>query len=191
MDYVNVVANSCQSNATEKARLTKTPKTLTQDTPTIPPETPTNVNKNQSPKQQPTRVQPSKQKERSQQHSASTTNEANHDSAQIPHNEEYVQPYGPFIAAKRRRRNIPYFLSNIDTGVVEKDVYDMLKSKNVFVSNIRIFHGRNGSSARVNISSDDVPKVEIEYFWPDGICRKWVPQHEYTRDTAARKIRPF
>ena len=64
----------------------------------------------------------------------------------------------------------------------------MLKSNNVFVSNIRIFHGRNGSSARVNISSDDVPNVEIEDFWPDGIsCRKWVPHHEYTRDTAPRK----
>ena len=134
MDYANVVAHSCQSISTETARLPQTPKTLTQDTPTIPTATPMNVQKHQSPKQQPTPVQPSKHKERSQQHSASPTNEASHDSAQLPHNEEYVQPSGPFIAAKRRRRNIPYFLSNIDSGLVEKDVYDMLKSKNVFVS---------------------------------------------------------
>ena len=49
MDYANVVANSCQSNPTEKARLTQTPKTSTQDTLTIPSVTPTNIQKHQSP----------------------------------------------------------------------------------------------------------------------------------------------
>lgn len=48
-----------------------------------------------------------------------------------------------------------------------------LNTKKVYTSNIRIFYGRYGSSAKVNISSDDIDIVETDAFWPDGTtCRK-------------------
>ncbi|KAH3707820.1 hypothetical protein DPMN_067236 [Dreissena polymorpha] len=58
-----------------------------------------------------------------------------------------------FIAA-RKRRNISYYIANIDTHVTDNDIYDYLTNANVKATQILMYHGQNGSSAKVNISEE-------------------------------------
>lgn len=82
----------------------------------------------------------------------------------------------------RKHRNVPFFLQNIDNRVVENDIYQYMTENGVYVSHIRIFYGRNGCSAKVNIPDDMVHLIEPNDFWPDGItCRKWIPSSEWDK----------
>jgi len=83
------------------------------------------------------------------------------------------------VSAKKAR-NTPYYLSNIDNNVVESDIYEYMTENGVYVSHIRIFYGRNGCSAKINIPHEYAETIEDEEFWPNGIqCRSWVAESEY------------
>jgi len=100
--------------------------------------------------------------------------------------------FGRFIAVKRRKI-VPYYISNIDASVVKQDIYDYLNYYKVKATQIMMFYGRNGSSAKVNIYYEDEKVVDAENFWPPEVaCRKWVnkPSRERTRDQSYRRSRP-
>lgn len=94
-----------------------------------------------------------------------------------------------FIAA-RKPRNESYFLQNIDCNVVENDIYKYMTENGVYVSHIRIFYGKTGCSAKINIPLDMVHLIEVDDFWPNGItCRKWVPLSEWDQKKPRRNNR--
>jgi hypothetical protein len=79
-----------------------------------------------------------------------------------------------FIAA-RKSRNISYYIANIDTHVTANDIYDYLTNAKVKATQILMYHGQNGSSAKVNISEEFQTVVENDDFWPENVTwRLWV-----------------
>lgn len=86
------------------------------------------------------------------------------------------------FTAVRRKKNITYFVGNIDTDVTELDLYDYLKSCKVHVTNITMYHSRYGSSARINIPYTESVIVEADNFWPADITfRKWLNRSEWQK----------
>ena len=79
-----------------------------------------------------------------------------------------------FIAVKRKNV-VSIFVGNIDPDVRDGDIYDYMLSKSVTPTNITMYYGRYGSSARVNVHYTDLDTVLSPDFWPEEISfRKWV-----------------
>ncbi|KAH3883446.1 hypothetical protein DPMN_007403 [Dreissena polymorpha] len=92
-----------------------------------------------------------------------------------------------FIALKKRR-NISYFIANIHTHVTDNDIYDYLTNANVKATQIFMYHGQNGSFAKVNISEEFQTVVENDDFWPERVTwclwvnrRVWEQEKEMSR----------
>ena len=72
---------------------------------------------------------------------------------------------GGFIAV-RRKNIVSYHVGNIDSMVTEKEIYDYMKYQKVHVTSIRIYYGKNGASARINVPAEYESKTNNVYFWP-------------------------
>ena len=85
--------------------------------------------------------------------------------------------------AVRRRKTVSYFVGNIDRNTTENDIYDHFDQKKVHLTQVRIFYGKYGSSAKVNIPTDLEYLIDDDTFWPDGIVyRKWMTREEWERN---------
>ena len=83
-------------------------------------------------------------------------------------------PYTSKFTADRKRRNVLYYVGNIDRYITEDDIYRFYKDNNRHVTFIRLYAGRLGSSAMMMI------------FWPEDITyRKWKPKEEDEAERAA------
>ena len=59
--------------------------------------------------------------------------------------------------------------------------------KKVYCTNIRVYYGKLGASARINIHESDIEIVENPLFWPEGIiCRKWQSKAEWDAELDKR-----
>jgi len=85
-----------------------------------------------------------------------------------------TQKQSSFVAVKRKKI-VSIHVGNIDPDVQESDLYEYLLDNKVKPSNISMYYGRYGSSARVNVFHTDVDAVMSSDFWPAEITyRKWV-----------------
>lgn len=83
---------------------------------------------------------------------------------------------------------VSYFIGNIDSDVYEEDLYDYLKDASVTPSHIIMYHGRYGSSAKVNFYYTDESKLLSENFWPEGITfRKWLNMTEWDKEYGQKR----
>lgn len=83
-------------------------------------------------------------------------------------------PYTSKFTADRKRRNVFYYVGSINRYITEDDTYRFYKDNNMYVTFIRLYAGRFGSSAMMII------------FWPvDITCRKWKPKEKHEAERAA------
>ena len=94
---------------------------------------------------------------------------------------------GGFIAV-RRKNIVSFHIGNIDSIVTEKEIYDYMKFQKVHVTNIRMYYGKTGASARINVPAEYEPKVNNVYFWPEEITfRKWKSRSEWDTELNEKK----
>lgn len=91
------------------------------------------------------------------------------------------------FTAVKRKKIVSYHISNIDSGVSINDIYNYMYDKKVYCTNIRVYYGKIGASARGNVHDSDIDIVEDEYFWPeDVVCRKWQSKLEWEAELDKR-----
>ena len=96
-----------------------------------------------------------------------------------------------FIAV-RKRHNVSYFVGNIDPDVTENEIYDHFKQNKVHLTHVRMFHGKKGSSAKINVPEEHEHMIQDSTFWPDGIVfRKWVSKEQWERTYQSRRRRHY
>jgi len=106
------------------------------------------------------------------------------------HCEYQSQPFEAKFVSARKRRNVSYYVSNIDCDVSESDIYNYFKDNHVHVTYVRLYRGATGSSAKVNVPEELEPIIDDYAFWPEGIAyRKWVPQDEYQQTRRQQRVR--
>jgi len=72
------------------------------------------------------------------------------------------------FTAVKRKRNVSYFVGNIDSKTTEKDIYQYFKVYNVHLTFVRLYRGLYGSSVKINVPEDLEPIMEDDYFWPEN-----------------------
>lgn len=85
---------------------------------------------------------------------------------------------GPFIGVERKRRKVKrFFLSGIAENVTINQMYDYLKSRNIFPTHLRTFSSKRKGTigAKLNVLYSDSSKVLQTGFWPKFIsCKPWL-----------------
>lgn len=91
------------------------------------------------------------------------------------------------FTAVKRKNIVSYHISNIDSGVVSNDIYNYMYEQKVKCTNIRVYYGKIGATARINIHESDMETVEDPMFWPeDIICRKWQTKSDWDAELEKR-----
>ena len=98
------------------------------------------------------------------------------------------KPSGDNSIAVKKRRITSYYVSNIDPYVSENDIAQYLTDSGVRLTFIKMFHGKYGSAAKVNIPDNFPYIVESDDFWPEEIIvRRWKVQSEWDRHHADKR----